>query len=307
VSADPAGAAATGPAATGPGATVALRTELAAAARVLRAAGVDSPRTDAELLAAHLLGIPRGRLPLLDTVPAATAARLCALIARRAAREPLQHLLGHAPMGQVDVAVGPGVFVPRPETELILDAGLRAVAGRRTPVVIDLCSGSGALALAVAAARPDARVHAVENDPAALSWLRRNAAARAAAGDTPITVHDADVTDPGLPARGLGPPPADLILCNPPYVPAGTPVPPEVADHDPPAAVFAGPDGLAVIGPVAVLAAALLAPGGCLVIEHDETHAPQVAALLAATTRVTAPAAHRDLAGRPRYTSCRRR
>ncbi|UVS81390.1 peptide chain release factor N(5)-glutamine methyltransferase [Actinokineospora sp. UTMC 2448] len=276
-----------------------LRLAILDAERILAQAGVGSPRVDAELLAAHVLGVERGRLPLVPLVDRAVVEAIGRLVARRARREPLQHLIGSAAMGAVDLAVGPGVFVPRPETELLLEWGLKATAGRQAPVVVDLCTGSGALALSYAAARPDATVHAVERDPAALSWARRNADARVAAGDTPIRLIAADVTDPDLLTDLDGR--VDLVLCNPPYVPEGTEVPPEVADHDPHDAVFSGADGLDVIRPVVALAARLLAPGGGVAIEHDDSHAEQVPALLAARSVLHDVAEHRDLAGRPRF------
>ena len=280
------------------GESVSWSATLAEAERELTGAGVPSPRVDAELLAAHLLGVSRTRLRTLDTPPnPEVAAGYRALVARRATREPLQYLLGTAPMGPVEVAVGPGVFVPRLETELLLEWGLRAVLGVTEPLVVDLCTGSGALAAAVAAARPDARVHAVELDPDALAWARRNLPDR-------VRLVPGDVTDPGLLPDLHGR--VDLVLANPPYVPAGTPVPPEVADHDPPRAVFAGPDGLAVIRPLVVLAAALLRPGGALAIEHDDTHGESAPAVLAAHPQLTAVVEHPDLAGRPRFVTASR-
>jgi release factor glutamine methyltransferase len=197
------------------------------------------------------------------------------------------------------------VFIPRPETELLLVWGLSLVAEVTRPVVVDLCTGSGALALAVAKARPDAEVHAVEKDPVGLSWARHNAEARAAAGDTPITLHCADVADPGLLLTLDGM--ADLVLCNPPYVPLGAVVPPEVARHDPPAAVFAGADGLAVITDVVRTGARLLREGGGIAIEHDDSHAAAVPGLLAARRVLTDVTDHTDLAGRPRFATARRR
>jgi release factor glutamine methyltransferase len=271
------------------------RAVLAGAERELAAAGVPSPRVDAELLAAHVLGIPRAQLALLGAGRAVEQDRLAefrALIARRATRVPLQYLLGTAPMGPVDVVVGPGVFVPRLETELLLEWGLRALVGVPKPLVVDLCTGSGALAAAVAASRPDADVYAVELDPEALSWARRNL------GDRALLVHG-DVTDPGLLPELHGR--VDLVLANPPYVPEGTPVPPEVADHDPHRAVFAGADGLAVIRPLVVLAIRLLRPGGALAIEHDDTHATAAPAVLAGHAELTDVVEHPDLAGRPRF------
>jgi release factor glutamine methyltransferase len=281
-----------------------LRPLLREAERVLAGAGVGSPRVDAELIAAHALGVERGRLPVIAAVDRPTADRFRQLVQRRAKREPLQHLTGEAAMGGITVAVGPGVFVPRPETELLLVWGLAVLEGRPGPVAVDLCTGSGVLALALANARPDAAVHAIERDPAALLWARRNADDRTAAGDTPIELCAGDVTDPGALADLDGT--VDLVLCNPPYVPADTEVPPEVADHDPPDAVFAGPDGLAVIRPVASLAARLLKPGGALAIEHDERHGGEVLALLSSHPTFTGVRDHPDLAGRPRFATASR-
>lgn len=281
-----------------------LRLALREAEQVLAEAGVPSPRTDAELLVAHLLGVERSRLVLVSSISARTAARLRELVAARAARVPLQHLTGRAALGRVTVEVGPGVFVPRPETELLLEWGLELLRGRQRPVVVDLCTGSAALALAVANARPDAVVRAVDNDPRALRWARRNAAARAEAGDTSVEVLSGDVTDPHLLAGLTGE--VDLVLCNPPYVPASTPVPPEVAEHDPPQAVFAGPDGLSVVRHVVVLAARLLRPGGGVAIEHDDTHGEAVPELLSARPEFCSVRDHTDLAGRPRFATARR-
>lgn len=279
-----------------------MRVAVARAVEVLAAAGVPSPRADAEQLAAHVLGVPRGRLALVDDWPPAQRARFEELVRRRAERVPLQHLTGTVGFARLELAVGPGVFIPRPETELLAQWAVATggAGGRAGPpgiTVVDLGSGTGALALAIAHELPDARVYAVEGAPAALRWLRRNAADRAAAGDRPIQVVAGDATDPAVLAELDGT--VDLVVCNPPYVPAGVPVPPEVADHDPPEAVFAGPDGLAVIRPVIARAAALLRPGGRLGLEHDDSHAAAVRRLLA--SRFTQIAEHRDLAGRPRY------
>jgi len=270
------------------------------AARALAAAGVASPRADAELLAAHVLGVPRGRVALAAfTAPQLTAYR--ALVAERARRVPLQHLTGAAPFRYLELAVGPGVFVPRPETELLVSWGLSVI--HPGAVVVDLCAGSGAIALAVANEAPETTVYAVERSPEACAWLRRNAAARAAAGDPPITVIEGDVTDPGLLADLAGR--VDLVLSNPPYLPEGSPVAPEVAEHDPPDAVFGGPDGLAVVRAVIGCAARLLAPGGHVGIEHDDSQGDSVPALLAAHGRYTDIHDHRDLTGRPRYATAR--
>ncbi|GAB1694122.1 peptide chain release factor N(5)-glutamine methyltransferase [Krasilnikovia sp. M28-CT-15] len=270
---------------------------LAAATAELAAAGVESPRVDAELLAAHVLGVGRGRLVLIDTVRAEELDRFRELVARRTRREPLQHLLGTAAFRHLELAVGPGVFVPRPETELLAGWGVaRAAPGA---VVVDLCSGTGAIALSVADEARPGRVLAVERSPQALTYLRRNAA-----GSSVVEVVEGDVTDPGLLAELSGT--VDVVLCNPPYVPLGTAVPPEVAEHDPEEAVFGGADGLAVIRPVVDLAARLLRPGGALGIEHDDVHGDAVPGLLRADGRFAGVQAHRDLAGRPRYTTAER-
>ncbi|WP_051802672.1 peptide chain release factor N(5)-glutamine methyltransferase [Actinocatenispora sera] len=278
------------------------RVVLASAARLLAAAGVASPRVDAELLAAHVLGVSRGRLVLLDGVDRTDRDKIDALVARRAAGTPLQHLTGVAAFRHLELAVGPGVFVPRPETELLVDAG-RALLSRPDPLVVDLCAGSGALGLAVANELPTARVVLVEHDPAALRYLRRNAESRQAAGDPAVRLVDADVTaDPLLPdLTGT----VDLVLTNPPYVPTGTPLPPDVAGADPDRALYGGADGLAVIRPLVRAAARLLRPGGALVIEHDDTHGTAVPRLLVAAGYAEV-ADHRDLAGRDRYSTARR-
>ncbi|MEU3454516.1 peptide chain release factor N(5)-glutamine methyltransferase [Micromonospora sp. NPDC006766] len=278
---------------------------VARTARALAAAGIEAPRAEAEQLAAYVLDVPRGRLTLADGFTPEQRGRLDALVARRVAREPLQHLTGVAGFRHLELAVGPGVFVPRPETELLAGWGVEQGRRRRSPLVVDLCSGSGAIALAVAQELPEARVVAVERSPAALTWLRRNAADRAAAGDTPVEVVAADVTDPQLLADLVGR--VDVLLCNPPYVPRSVAVSPEVAGYDPDEAVFGGADGLDVIRPVVARAAALLRPGGGLGVEHDDTHGAAVPALLAADGRYERVEEHHDLVGRPRFVTASRR
>ncbi|EHR52314.1 protein-(glutamine-N5) methyltransferase, release factor-specific [Saccharomonospora marina XMU15] len=276
-----------------------LRLAILEATRILERAGVVSARTDAELIAAYVLGVERGRLPLVPLVDPPVVEAIGRLVTERAKRVPLQHLIGWAAIGGIAVDVGPGVFVPRPETELLLEWGLKLLRGREYPVVVDLCTGSGALALAVAHARADAVVYAVDNDPNALAWARHNAEARRSAGDTPIRLYSGDISDPTVFAEldGL----VDLVLCNPPYVPEGTPVPPEVADYDPPQAVFAAEGGLAVIRHAVSAAARLLRPGGGVAIEHDDTHGKAVPPLLRARSVLTDVVDHADLAGRPRF------
>ena len=272
------------------------RVLLTAAAR-LRAAGVASSRVDAELLLAHCLGVDRSRLPLVDAVPAAAETRFAAALARRVRREPLQHILGRAPFRHVELAVGPGVFIPRPETELLVDAVLPTLRAADAPVAVDLCAGSGALALAVADEVPGSRGYAVERSAAALHWLRRNTAG------TGVEVVAADVRDPAL-LTGLRST-ADAVLCNPPYVPAAVPVEPEVR-ADPAEAVFAGADGLELMPAVLARAAELLRPGGVVAIEHDDTHGESLPHLLAVHGAWRDIIAHRDLAGLARYVTAMR-
>jgi release factor glutamine methyltransferase len=281
---------------------------------VLSAAGVSSPRVDAELLAAHVLGVPRTRLAATAEFRPDQAATYRELVAARARRVPLQHLTGTAPFRHLVLAVGPGVFIPRPETELLVDWALTVI----TPgaIVVDLCAGSGAIALSVAREAQPMRVYAVERDPAALRWLRHNA------GDSPVVswagsaptegpgalasavqVIEGDVAEPTLLSTLDGT--VDVVLCNPPYVPAGIRVPPEVAEHDPPEAVFSGADGLDVIRAVIPLAARLLRPGGWVGIEHDESQAVGVPLLLDASGHFRDVRDHPDLAGRPRFATAR--
>ncbi|WP_280492048.1 peptide chain release factor N(5)-glutamine methyltransferase [Nocardia asiatica] len=281
---------------------VALRPVINDAIETLRTAGVHSPQADAEHLAAYVLGVERTRLALTPLVAPDELAQFRALVDRRAQRIPLQHLTGTAVMGALDLAVGPGVFVPRPETELLYAWALAQLEGLphdHTPIVVDLCTGSGALALAVAHARPDAEVHAVELDPAALVWARRNADDRIAAGDTPITLYADDATDPELLTDLDGR--VDIVVSNPPYIPEGARLDPEVADHDPSLALFGGPDGLEVIRGMVPNIARWLRPGGATAIEHDDTNGSGVAALLTATGVFTDIVEHPDLAGKPRF------
>jgi release factor glutamine methyltransferase len=277
---------------------------LADAARRLAEAGVASPRVDAELLLAHVTGRTRTGLLTLDDVGPDAADRFAALVDQRADRVPLQHLTGRAAFRHLELAVGPGVFVPRPETEQLVGWALDRLAGVRDPVVVDLGTGSGAIALSIAQESPGARVTAVERDPDAIEWTRVNAAARTAAGDPPIEVLAGDMTDPEL-LRALDGG-VDLVVSNPPYVPAGARLPREVADHDPPLALWGGPDGLDVVRGLLVTAARLLRPGGALGIEHADQQGAALPALVRASGGWTDVADHRDLADRPRFTTARR-
>ncbi len=284
-------------------AAVQLRDLLATSTRRLADAGIASARVDAELLAAYVLQTSRTRLSLVDELSPQQAQRLRLLIARRVAREPLQHITGRAPFRHLELAVGPGVFVPRPETELVAQAAIDELRSLGRPgLAVDLCTGSGAIAVAVASEVPNARVIAVELDPVAHSYAVRNVAALGLADRVDVVLGDAAAALPDLAAS------VDVVVANPPYVPL-TQAPdldPEVRDHDPQLAVFGGPDGLD--GPRTVVAAArrLLRPGGLLVVEHDDTHGESATALVDDRVEWASPSDHADLAGRPRFLTARR-
>ncbi len=274
----------------------------------LAVAGCPSPRTDAQVLAAHVLGLGGGEVVAAvlrgAPLPEAAAERFDELVDERVRRVPLQHLTGSTGFRGVELAVGPGVFVPRPETELVAGAAVVVATGSarehgRAPVVVDLCAGSGAIAAALADELPLATVHAVEVDPQAHAWASRNLAG------TQVVLHLADATDPAAAPIGLDGL-VDVVVANPPYVPDDMePVDPEVADHDPPVALYGGPDGLGVPLRVAARARVLLRPGGTLVMEH--AHGQQQR-LVQALERAgwEQPVGHPDLAGRERYVVARR-
>lgn len=270
---------------------------MAQAAAELAAAGIDSARVDAELLAAHAAGVDRARL-LFAQPDDGFAARYRDLVAQRVQRIPLQHIVGTAAFGPVTVAVGPGVFIPRPETEALLQWAMTRTLPP-DPVIVDLCTGTGALALALAHTVPGARVVAVEKSDDALVYTRRNCAG------TGIEVRPGDVTEPGVLADLAGT--VDLVVSNPPYIPEGVQLDPEVTDHDPASALFGGPDGMSVIVPIVALAARLLRSGGQLGIEHDDTTSEQTAAALRRDGTFDDVTARRDLTGRPRFVTARRR
>lgn len=279
---------------------------VAAAEGRLAVAGVDSARFDAEELAAHVLGVRRPALPIAAPMTGGQAADYEALVSRREARVPLQHLVGSTGFRRIELLVGAGVFVPRPETESVVQWALDALraSGVPQPLVADLCSGSGTIALALADELPaGAVVHAVERDPAAFAWLERNIAHCARSGVNPVHAHLGDAGDalPDLDAR------LDLVASNPPYVAEHErgQVEPEVVDHDPEIALFAGSDGLDVVRVVERTGWRLLRPGGRLVIEHSDRQGTTAPALLQAQGW-NEVADHRDLAGRDRFVTARR-
>jgi release factor glutamine methyltransferase len=278
--------------------TTRLRCAIDSATTLLADAGINSARYDAEELAAHLTGTDRGRLPLIDSPGDAFFDRYHAAIAARSRRVPLQHITGTAAFGPLTLLVGPGVFIPRPETEAMLEWAT-AQCLPEAPVVVDVCTGSGALALALAQHWPAARVLGIDDSDAALDYARRNSAG------TTVELLCADATDPDLLTALDGQ--VDLVVANPPYVPDVVEVEPEVSQHDPPHAVFGGPDGMRVINGVVGLAGRWLRPGGFFAVEHDDTTSSLTSELVSSTGRFEDVVARTDLTGRPRFVTARRR
>ncbi len=264
----------------------------------LQAAAVPSPRPDAEALAAHCLRISRSELRL--AVARGEQLRLpeqfADLIAERAHRVPLQHLTGVAEFAGVTLAVGPGVFVPRPETEVLVQAAVQAARVRDTAqlTIVDLCTGSAAIAIALAVALPSARVLAVELSDQALAWAERNI--QALAPRVELISGDAATALPELGEQ------VDLVVSNPPYVPGqAVPCDPEVRDHDPALALYGGgSDGLDIPRAVIATAARLLRPGGTFMMEHAQGQQDSLARHLA-LGRWTAVRGHQDLNELPRF------
>lgn len=277
----------------------------AAAVERLSAAGIASPEVDAELLIGHVMGLGRGELAaaiVMDrSLSARDAAQLDEYVARRAAREPVQHITGTAWFRSLRLSVGPGVFVPRPETELLVQYAideLRALPDPE-PVAVDLGTGSGAIALSIATEVPQSTVFAVENSVDAFVWARQNADQ---VGATNATVVFDDIAHALARLDGT----VALVVSNPPYVPdAAIPRDPEVRLHDPSHALYGGADGLDVVREVSVTALRLLRPGGRVLIEHGELQGEAIRDLLAADGWGS-PATFRDLTQRDRITSATR-
>lgn len=262
------------------------------ATTTLEKAGVASPLNDARLIAAHLLdcGPLYIALRMRDEVPEGFAEA----VARRAQREPLQHILGSAPLGPLDLHVGPGVFIPRPETEVLADWAVRQAASVDKPVIADLCTGSGALAAYIGHELVDAHLTAVELDPGALTWARRNLMEFA----PHVNLVAGDVTDAEiLPALHST---VDIVVSNPPYVPETLELDPEVY-QDPHMAVFSGDTGMDVITEMVHLIFNLLRSGGVVGVEHDDTTSAQVQAVFREHGGFGNIEVLKDLAGRDRF------
>lgn len=282
-----------------------LTAALRRAADALARAGVADPVVDAELLAAHVLGEGRGGVQAAavrgDALDDTALAAFDDLVARRATREPLQHLTGTAPFRHLELRVGPGVFVPRPETEIVAQLAIDALraAASPSPVAVDLGTGSGAIALAMATEVPHARVFAAENSVDAFVWAKENFA-RVGADNARVAF--VDLADAFADLDGT----VSVVASNPPYVPdAAIPRDPEVRFFDPPAALYGGADGLEVVRVLSRVGLRLAHPGGTIVIEHGEWQGAEIRALLTADGW-RAAATHPDLTMRDRATTALR-
>lgn len=281
---------------------VTIESELSRATDSLARAGVPSPRVDAELLLGHILQLSRGAIQAQALLGAALGAEQAGVfegfLKRRVAREPLQHITGKAPFRSLELSVGPGVFVPRPETEQVvqfaIDA-LRAVPSEQ-PLGVDLGTGSGAIALAMATEVPHSKIWGIEVSPAAFVWTSRNFHDSGADNATAIL---GDLADALPEFNGQ----LDVVISNPPYIPSDAiPRDLEVRLHDPEIALYGGVDGLDIVRQVSATALRLLHAGGLLVMEHGELQAADIATLLSADGW-SAVSSHRDLVGRDRSTT----
>jgi release factor glutamine methyltransferase len=279
-----------------------LRALVRGASTILAEAGVPSPEHDARALAAHALGVPHLAYAPAE-LPASLRAEFAELVDRRRRREPLQHIVGSAVFRHVTLRVEAGVFVPRPETEVVaqhaIDAAQAVVARGTDPLVVDLCCGAGGIAVSLDVEVATSRVVAVDASPEAVALTRRNGAAQPGAGAGALRVELGDVRDPALLADLDGT--VDVLVSNPPYIPPdAVPNEPEVRDFDPDLALYGGgADGLEVPRAVVLAARRLLRPGGVLVMEHAEVQAEAVRTITAAAgfTEVTS---FEDLTSRPR-------
>lgn len=291
-------------------------------------AGVPSARVDAELLLAHAARAERSEIAraaiLGQDLASLTGAQgghapavlrtFDEMIARRSSREPLQHITGKAPFRHLELLVGPGVFVPRPETEVVAEEAIAeaqaCMRAHGSAVVVDLCTGSGAIALAIAAEVPGARVHAVELDEAAHEWAARNIAhlaeqlRDAQSGAPEVVLTRGDARRALVELDGI----CDVVVSNPPYVPRGAvPREEEVALHDPAVALYGlGADGLEVPRGIVSAAARLLRPGGLFVMEHAEVQADAVRQIVSASGTFEQVTTRSDLTDRPRMVVARR-
>ncbi len=283
---------------------------LHAAEERLRAVGVPSARADAETLLCLATGLPRARLHLIDNLSDAATDAFGTAVARREQREPLQHITGRAGFRHLELEVGPGVFVPRPETEVMAGVAVAelhrlAKSPADEPLAVDLCSGSGAVALAMATEVPGCRVVAVELSSEAAEYAARNSAWYARpAGNPPVEVRCGDIADAADDLDGQ----VHVVTANPPYIPLGAyeSVAVEAREFDPPLALWAGDDGLQMIRTVAAVAARLLAPDGLVLCEHADVQGDSALGEFSSTGLWVDVRDCCDLTGRPRFVSARR-
>jgi release factor glutamine methyltransferase len=258
------------------------RNAISEATLLLAEAQVSSPQVDAELLLAHVVGVERSQLITVAEISDENLLDFENLVARRANRVPLQHLTGVAYFRHLELAVGPGVFVPRPETELLVEAAIKHLKTTSSPrIAVDLCAGSGAIALSLALEVPGTTVHAVELSDDAFKWLTHNVvdhAAKLEAVDSHVIVHHGNAGDRVLLSELSNQ--VDALVSNPPYIPSEMiPRDPEARDHDPAIALFSGEDGLDVAREVVIVASDLLKAGGFVGMEHADVQGESMPAL----------------------------
>lgn len=266
-------------------------------------AGVEHPSVDAEILCAFVLGVDRKELTKLivldQSLPDSKVGEFLAAVARREKREPLQHITKLAPFRHLELEVGPGVFIPRPETEQLVSLALEKLSEITNPLVIDLCSGSGAVAISIARELSEAKVYAVELSEDAFSYLQRNFQKY---GLDSSVLRNQDLTSSLDELAGQ----VDMIVSNPPYIPnAAVPVDLEVRLHDPALALYGGEDGLDVVRAVSSRALFLLKPAGQVLLEHANTQASAIGELLLAEGWQEVKS-YPDLAGKDRITYARK-
>ncbi len=272
---------------------------MTSAGRVLRDASRRVPDAEARLLLAHTLGVPAGKLLTLGDLDTDAVDGFEQLLTRRESGIPVQYLTGRAPFRHVDVAVGPGVFIPRPETEVMTGWALGRLAEvGESPLVVELCAGSGAISLAIADEYPSARQYAVELSEDAVGYAARNLAG------TGVELIQADMADALPELAGT----VDLVIANPPYVPleAYDGIPAEVREHEPTLALFSGQDGLDAMRVLAGVAARLLRPGGWVCAEHAEVQGESAPAVFVGHGGFDQVRDHPDLTDRPRFVTARR-
>lgn len=270
---------------------------------------IESARTDAELIVAHVLGVSRSGLSLLQEITPQMQREIERLCQLRQQRIPLQHLTGEQGFRKLVLKVGAGVFIPRPETELLVESTIRELKDLPSSKILDLCSGSGAIAISLASELSNADVTAVEVSDQAFDFLQTNVSnyqSQINAKNSNLEVLNKDVTEITFDKASF-----DAVVANPPYIPeAMVPKDPEVALHDPKIALYSGSDGLDLIRIIIDIAADLLKPGGWVAIEHSDLQGDAnvgVPGLLKMSEKFESIEDRRDLNGLPRYCVAKRK